>query len=500
MNYKILLAIAFSITIGGCRNEGAGQDEHGHEHEEHKFQYTAYTDDFEVFAEADPFIAGDSSNVLSHFSHLPSFKAVEEGTITIILSAGGSETRQTLDKPTRKGIYSFDILPSKAGIGTLRYEIVNSKGTFIIQVPDITVFPTDQDADEAAEKITVPHTNTSGFTKEQSWKVDFATGMPSHESIGQIIKTTARISPAQGSEAVVTARTAGIVILNQELPLGKEVSAGQKLFTISAGEMADNNSAVRLTQIQSEYTKAKADYERAVELSKDRIVSEKELSTYRNQYENAKAAYDNVSKNFSGSVQIVTSPLAGFINDLYVSNGSFVEAGAPVLKVSQNKSLILNAEVPVRYASQLPAVVSANVRDMNGNVRTLEELNGSILSYGKSAGDNNYLLPITLKIDNKGQFIPGSFLELYLKTRTANPALVVPSSSLIEEQGNFFIWVQITPELFEKREVRIGTTDGLNTEIISGLTEKERIITKGAMLVRLAQSTGTLDAHSGHVH
>lgn len=494
------MAFATLIAVSGCRNAKTDHDEHGHDHEGHKFQYTAYSNDFEVFAEADPFVAGDSSNVLSHFSHLPSFKAVEEGRITIILSAGGSEIRQTLDKPTRKGIYSFTILPAKAGSGTLRYEIVNSKGNFSIHVPNVVVFENDEAADEAAEKIVIPQTNTTSFTKEQSWKIDFATGLPAREAIGQVIKTTAQINPSQGSEAIVAARTSGIVILNDELPMGKEVVAGQKLFTISADEMADNNLSVRFAEIKNEYNKAKADYERAVELSKDRIVSEKELANYRNQYENAKAVYDNLNRNFSGAAQTVSSPVSGFINDLYVSNGSFVEAGTPVIRVSQNKTLTLQAEVPLRYSSQLSTVANANIKDMNGSVYSLQDLNGKVLSYGKAAGENNYLIPVTLKIDNNGHFIPGGFVELFLKTKNATPAIVVPSTSLIEEQGNYFVWVQITPELFEKREVRTGTTDGLLTEVISGIKENERIITKGAMLVKLAQSTGTLDAHSGHVH
>jgi hypothetical protein len=38
------------------------------------------------------------------------------------------------------------------------------------------------------------------------------------------------------------------------------------------------------------------------------------------------------------------------------------------------------------------------------------------------------------------------------------------------------------------------------TEIKTGLNSGERVVTKGAILIKLAQATGTLDAHSGHVH
>jgi hypothetical protein len=60
--------------------------------------------------------------------------------------------------------------------------------------------------------------------------------------------------------------------------------------------------------------------------------------------------------------------------------------------------------------------------------------------------------------------------------------------------------VQTNPELFEKREVKIGSTDGLRTEIKKGISIADRIVTKGAVLVKLAQASGALDAHSGHNH
>ena len=71
---------------------------------------------------------------------------------------------------------------------------------------------------------------------------------------------------------------------------------------------------------------------------------------------------------------------------------------------------------------------------------------------------------------------------------------------MVEEQANYFVFIQLTPELFEKREVKIGLTDGISTEIISGLTKNDRIVTKGAIIVKLAAVSNSLDPHAGHVH
>lgn len=500
MNKIFYLLAIFVIVLTACQHKH--ETEKHEEHKDAKIQFTAYSNEFELFAEADPFVTGKTSNVLSHFSHLPDFKAFESGSMTLRLIVNGKECKQILDKPTRKGIFSFDIKPETAGTGQIIYDIKTEKGNFEIKVPNIIVYKTEEEADEAAEKIVISKTNTSVFTKEQSWKIDFATTLPTLEPFGQVIKTTALVQSAQGNELVISAKTNGIVLFNSGVLIeGRDVSAGQSLFTISGSNFADNNIAVKYTEAKSNYEKANADYERAKELAKDKIVSEKDLLSAKNQYNNTKAVYDNLSKNFNASGQTITSPQAGFIKQVLVKNGAYVGAGQPIAVVSQNKSLVLNAEVPSKYAPVLANIKTANIRTLNDNRSfSLEQLNGKVLSYGKAANSDNYLIPVSLQVENNGSFVSGNFVEIYLKAFSNNLALVIPTSSLLEEQGSYYVWVQVNPELFEKREVFVGGTDGINTEIKKGITFNERIVARGAMLIKLAQATGTLDAHSGHVH
>jgi cobalt-zinc-cadmium efflux system membrane fusion protein len=191
----------------------------------------------------------------------------------------------------------------------------------------------------------------------------------------------------------------------------------------------------------------------------------------------------------------------GYVKQLFVKNGQYIEAGQPTIIISQNKTLLLKAEVQQKFASILGAVNSANIRSLHDNkTYSFEQLNGKIISFGRNANNENYLVPISLQIDNVGDFISGGFVELYLKSLTDVQAITIPNSSLMEEQGVYSVFIQITPELFEKREVVIGGTDGLRTEILKGITALERIVTSGAIHIKLSQASGTLDANSGHNH
>ncbi len=501
MKIKILLFATVALFTASCNNKNSTETADSH-HDEVKIQITTYSNEFELFAEADPFVVDETGSVLSHFSHLPNFTALEKGSMTIRLVVNGKETSHTLSEPTRKGIYKFELKPETAGKGQLLFDITTENGNFQLIVPEVQVYGDEHDAIHAAEDQVVSSTNATVFTKEQSWKIDFATKKAVKEPFGQVIKTTAQVQSAQGDEIVISAKTNGIVtIVDNNVLEGKSVASGQAMFSISGSGMADNNSSVRFAEAQNNYNKAQADYERTKELAKDKIVSEKELLNAKTQYENTKAIFDNLNKNFSASGQKVISSLTGYVKQVFVKNGQYVEAGQPLVIVSQNKTLVLRAEVQQKYAPLLGAISSANIRTINDQKSyTFEELNGKVLSYGRSANSDNYLIPVNIQIDNKGSFISGGFVEIYLKTLTNSQALTIPNSALLEEQGAFFVFVQVNPELFEKREVKTGSTDGVKTEIVKGINEDERVVTKGAILVKLAQASGTLDAHSGHVH
>ena len=497
MKRIIYYTLFITVILFGC-SEYDNHNDHAHVHDA-KLQLVGYSNNFEVFAESDPFILGSNSTILTHVTSLDDFKPIDKCSITVSLIVGTKGIRQTSAEPIKLGIYEFTLQPEVEGKGKLIFSITTEKGEDKIEIYDIEVFSDEHLAHHTVEEPELSGITAIHFTKEQSWKVAFATDIPKMQRFGDIIKTVAQVQSAQGDEAFVVAKSNGIILFNN-LVEGKNVSNGQTLASISGKGFTDNSSAYFI-EAQNNYEKAKANYDRANELSNEKIISGKDLLQYKMEFENAKTVFDNLKNSFNNQGETVSSPMTGFVKQLFIKSGQYIEAGQPIASISQNKVLMLKAEVQQRYASTLRTVNSANIRTTyNDKTYNLEELNGKILSYGKAVKDDDYLLPITLQINNIGDFISGSFVELYLKSTTNTQTLTIPVSALTEEQGHFFVYVQQTPELFEKREVQVGASDGVDVEIINGINETERVVTKGAVLVKLAQSAGTLDAHSGHVH
>ena len=171
------------------------------------------------------------------------------------------------------------------------------------------------------------------------------------------------------------------------------------------------------------------------------------------------------------------------------------------MAVAQNKNLYIKAELQPSKFHNLRNIVSTNFKtSADGRVYSMKELNGSLLSYGKSVDIDNPLIPVVFQVDNTVDLLPGAFVEMFITTSGGEQVLTVPNSAIVEEMGNYFVFVQLTPEFFEKREVKPGQSNGVRTEVLSGVKAGERIVGKGAVLVKLAQASGKLDAHAGHVH
>ena len=395
------------------------------------------------------------------------------------------------------GIYRFCVRAEAEGEANLVFSADGQRASIPVRV-----FGSASEASEYAESLEVRSSNGAVFPKEKSWSVDFATEEAVLEPFGQVIRATSRVQPSQEEVFTVSALTDGVVSIGAKaLVEGREVRKGETLCIVKGSGTADENLATKYARAEADYNFARNEYERKKALASDRIVSESELRQAEAAFEIAKAVFENLKGNFDASGQSAKSPIEGFVTSVTVSNGQFVRAGDPIATVSRSRSLLVVAEIQPRYSACLKDICGATFKDMDsGRIWTLDELGGKVVSYGKSVSSDSPLIPVTFSVPNKGGFIPGSFLQTRIITRSETPAITLPTTSLIEEQGNYFVYRQLTPEYFEKTPVTIGASDGLRTEIRSGLNAGERVVSKGAMFVKLAQASGALDPHAGHNH
>ena len=349
------------------------------------------------------------------------------------------------------------------------------------------------------ESKATKHSDEIIFPKAQAAKTTFEVREIQPASFNQVVKTTGQVLAAPGDEAVIVATSNGVVSFSSnKLTEGTKVQKGQSLFQISSKDIAEGDY---YTKVKATYEAAKASYDRAEALVKDKIISQKEFESTKLEFENAKTAYDAVSNNKTAKGVSVNAPINGHMKNILVKEGEYITVGLPLATVSQNQRLVLRAEVSQRYYNAMQSVKSANFKTPYDNkVYSLEDLNGRLLSFGKTSNENSFFIPVSFEFDNKGEVIPGSFVEVYLISSPIENTLSIPVSALTNEMGIYYVYVQIDEEGYRKQEVALGANNGKEVQIIKGLHPGDRVVTQGAYQVKMASASGAIPHGHSHEH
>lgn len=348
--------------------------------------------------------------------------------------------------------------------------------------------------DEAAQS---DHSDEIVFTSEQAKNIGLEVISIEPTAFHEVIKTSGQILSPPGDEVTVSATASGIVSFNKNsINDGVSVSRGESLLSISSRNLPDGDPGVKA---RSTYEMAEKEFQRAQSLIGDKLISEKEFNEAKLYYENAKVSYQSYAKGRTNAGAGISAPISGYIKARLVNEGQYVEVGQPLFTITQSQKLQLRADISERYYKDLKNITSANFRiPYYDGVYQLSELGGKLVSYGKSTSSDGFYIPVSFEFNNVGNIVPGSYVEVYLLGKTRTDVLTVPVSSLIESQGLYFVYIQLNADDYKKQEVKLGTSDGENVEVLSGLKTGDKVVSKGAYHIKLAATSGTLP--QGHTH
>lgn len=337
------------------------------------------------------------------------------------------------------------------------------------------------------------------FSSEQARMAGLEIETAQLGTFAEVVRVSGLVSAAQGDEAAVVARTSGMLNFTRDhLSEGSEVKNGEVIARISGENIAGGDA---IAQSNLALATARTAYERAQRLIVDSIISQKEFERIAMEYESARLAA-NAGNGGKGGAN-VASPIKGFVKQVLVKQGEYVEAGQIVATVTKSCNLQLRAEVPEKYYAVLGNVRTANFKMGYDNVaRSLDEMGGHLVAVGKIADEGSAYIPVTFEFSNTGSVVPGSFADIWLIMQNRENVLTIPVSALTEAQGVFYAYVQHDDEddHYERRELRLGASDGLRIEVLSGLSAGEKVVVSGVSQVKMAGATGVIpDAHN-HSH
>lgn len=280
--FRTFAIALLAISIGGCSRLGGPPAAEPDE----SIAVTAWGDTYEIFAEADPLVVGKVSKSHTHVTILDGFPPLKVGAVAAVLrGAGGAEQVFRQEGALRDGIFSVEIKPTQAGIFDLSFRVESPAGTETIPSGRVRVGAGDSLGllveppryGPPGSAVDPPSGEAISFLKEQQWRTEFATAWAKEGTVHRGVRGPARLRPAAGGEALLTAPLDGVVAATSNAYVGMEVSRGAAVVGLTPRVGSDRS----LEQIRSDLGLAEARLQRLEELLKLEAVSQAEVDEAR---------------------------------------------------------------------------------------------------------------------------------------------------------------------------------------------------------------------------
>lgn len=311
----------------------------------------------------------------------------------------------------------------------------------------------------------------------------------------EVLPVEGKVVAASSATATVAARSGGIVRLNPAVREGSLVRNGQAIASVSARGMAGDGSQQASTAVAA----AKRELDRLRPLHADGIVSTRDFNAAQKAYDEAVAAA-NATRVAVNTTAV--APISGTIIQILANEGQYVNSGDPICLIANNDKLSLLAYVPEKYRSQLGAISGASFKTTySDKTYTVADLGGKLMPGAATAAVVSGYIPVYFSLSNAGnELTNGALCEVYLQTSQREGVLSLPRTALSEQQGEFFVYVQIDSQCYEKRRVQIGDRNASSVEITKGLHQGEKVVTEGTTFLRLAETSGVKAEGHSHNH
>ncbi len=331
------------------------------------------------------------------------------------------------------------------------------------------------------------------YSKSKKQPDQFKVETPKIDNI--IKKTVATGSVVPRKEIEIKPQVSGI-IEEVYLEAGQMVKNGDVIAKVKIipDMLSLNNAESRVNQSKLNYEDAKIDYERQTSLYEKKVIAYEEYQKSQLAYNTAREELTSAENNLElikkgvtkksekTTNTLIRSTINGMLLDVPIEVGNSViqantfNAGTTIAIVADMGDMIFEGKVDETEVGKIRE--GMDIILTIGAIDT-EEF-AAVLTYLSPKGvEENGAIQFQIKADVKlkeGQFIRAGYsanASIVLEKRDS--VMVIPESLVKFEKDSAYVEVETEPQKFERRDIKVGLSDGLNIEIVEGLKMDEKI-------------------------
>lgn len=188
----------------------------------------------------------------------------------------------------------------------------------------------------------------------------------------------------------------------------------------------------------------------------------------------AKAQYDATIAGYAQQLKNirVTSPIDGVVELKNVEANAMASQSTPAYVISNKEIMVVKFNVSSSSIQQVSVGDEVNVEN-GGDVYT-----GQIIEISSMVDSASGLFPVKARVDAPaGTLLTGVSVKVTAKTQKAENAILIPVGSVYHEGGEDYVYVLSDEGIAVRTPIQTGITDDTTIEVLSGLTDTDRVIT-----------------------
>ncbi len=360
---------------------------------------------------------------------------------------------------------------------------------------------------------------TVTFLMEQQWLIGMKLAAAERRELSPQVRAVGRVVPADNYTAIISSPVTGL-IQNANLPvLGQQVRSGQNVMTIEQmPQVADAAQAaelrlevsrteserrrleqsraeaqIRLHQAEREWTRARRLHEEELMALQDVEAAETEydaagsvVASYAEQLAALAEApnLDNAMRT-TAPRQVLSTPIAGRVNQIFKEVGELVQPGEPVLDIVNLD--VVWVEAPI-FEKDLAAVLGTGEVIFDTIAYPGVEFVGELVDVSARIDEHTRTATVIFAIPNRdGRLRIGMQANIRLAAGVPREVVSIAAEAVLEHEGRDIVYVLLSGEEFERRDVILGDRYGDQVSVLAGVEPGERVVTQGAYQLKLQE-------------
>jgi cobalt-zinc-cadmium efflux system membrane fusion protein len=286
---------------------------------------------------------------------------------------------------------------------------------------------------------------------------------------------------------------AGGRIIEMKVRPWDRVQKGQSLAKLDSSDLSRAIADFQKARVDNA-VKQKA-FTRAEDLLAHHAIAEKDFQQAQGDAQMAQAEEDTARTRIrvlgadpdhaSNELQVL-APRGGIVIDTGAATGEFsksLDAPAPLCTIADISSVWAVGEI---YEKDFVIAKSGQSAEVSLNAYPDKHWPGRVSVISGAVDPNTRTLRVRVVLANPDGLLKPSMFGTVRILRSSSQGIVVPSTAVIREGTDSYVFVAQTPNHYVRRAVSLGRAFDSSLEIVNGLTPGDKVVSEGALLLRAA--------------